>query len=265
MSARERFRKVQEALGVNASGIPNDESKFAFQNAWDAALREYRVTEGKEAHTVNVAPERAVPKIELGWLAGAIREELPGGASLRVPMCIVIHFTAGASAKSSIEFWKSPQSRGASAHLVIDRDGTVYQCRQFNRTAGHAGVSRWRSPQTGNLFKALNGISLGIELANAGRDAGALAWARKQPGFRSVKHRHRNGEPESEWEVYTPEQLQKCLEVCAALRAAFPSIEDITGHDCISPERKDDPGPAFPMLLLREWCGLKGLPEVHWA
>ena len=41
------------------------------------------------------------------------------------------------------------------------------------------------------------------------------------------------------------------------------NLDDITGHDCIAPERRNDPGPAFPMQELRELCGFSGLPEVH--
>ena len=43
-------------------------------------------------------------------------------------------------------------------------------------------------------------------------------------------------------------------------------LDDITGHDCIAPERKIDPGPAFPMADLRAFCGFgKTLPKVHRA
>jgi N-acetyl-anhydromuramyl-L-alanine amidase AmpD len=43
------------------------------------------------------------------------------------------------------------------------------------------------------------------------------------------------------------------------------SLDDITGHDCIAPERKLEPGPAFPMVPLREARGFKGLPAVWMA
>jgi N-acetyl-anhydromuramyl-L-alanine amidase AmpD len=76
------------------------------------------------------------------WLDFAIKEKIEGGKEMPVRRCVVIHFTGGHSAKSSIDFWRTPQAKGANAHLVIDRDGTVFQCRPFNRTCGHAGVSR---------------------------------------------------------------------------------------------------------------------------
>ena len=87
---------------------------------------------------------------ERHWLTGPeIRHRpLPGGASMPIRRALVIHFTSGASAASSIEFWQTPAAKGACAHLIIDRDGTIYQCRPFDRTAGHAGVSQWADPST---------------------------------------------------------------------------------------------------------------------
>lgn len=193
------------------------------------------------------------------WLDSAVRDEILGGGPLNSRHCVVQHFTAGASAKSSIA---AMRERNVSAHLVIDRDGTIFQCRPFNRTCSHAGASRWVDPKTGKKYFQLNSFSLGIEIANAGNDDGALSWARKQPGFQSIKAKHRNGGPEVEWEVFYEKQLNAVLAVTRLLVTRY-NLDDITGHDCIAPERKDDPGPAFPMLKVREACGFKGLPVVH--
>lgn len=175
--------------------------------------------------------------------------------------CLVIHFTSGATAKSSIEFWKSPEARGASAHIVIDRDGKIFQCRPFNRTCGHAGKSRWVDPNTGKLYSGLNSCSIGIELANAGSSDGALSWV-KRNGLATKKSAHRNGGPSVEWEEFPQPLLDSCLSLALALVHRY-KLDDITGHDCIAPERKDDPGPLFPMQWLRESCGFSGLPVVH--
>ena len=174
---------------------------------------------------------------------------------------LVIHFTEGATAKSSIE---AMIERGVSAHLVIDRDGTVYQCRPFNMQCAHAGVSRWTDPKTGKAYGGCNSYSLGIELANAGSAEGALSWARKQPGFSSIRAKHRNGGKEVEWEVFPAAQLAACMAISKALVERY-NLDDVTGHDCIAPERKVDPGPAFPMAELRKLCGFEGLPVVHKA
>lgn len=197
------------------------------------------------------------------FIEGVKRRIIPGGNPMAVRRALVIHFTAGATGKSSIDFWQTPSAKGASAHLVIERDGTIIQCRPFNLTCGHAGSSRWVDPNTGKKYTGLNACSIGIELANAGNDDGALSWARKQPGFASIKAKHRNGGPLVEWEVYPAPQLAACEAVARALIERY-KLDDITGHDCIAPERKDDPGPAFPMEALRKACGFSGLPKVHY-
>ncbi len=196
------------------------------------------------------------------WLEGVTRQHMPGGNTMAIRRALVIHFTAGATGQSSIDFWRTPAAKGASAHVVIERDGTIIQCRPFNRTCGHAGVSKWRDPKTATLYQGLNSCSIGIELANAGSDNGALSWARKQPGFQSIRAKHRNGGPECEWECYPRPQIAALTEVSEALVAHY-RLDDVTGHDCIAPARKDDPGPAFDMLRFRQALGFPGLPTVH--
>ena len=179
------------------------------------------------------------------FLEGVKRDLLPGGAEMPVRRFLVIHFTSGASGQSSINFWKTPDAKGASAHLVIERDGTVIQCRPFNRTCGHAGKSRWKG------FDGLNACSIGIELANAGDNAKLAAKWSKLPLF---KARHKNGGPVQDWEAYPEEQIQACIQVAQAIVARY-KLDDVIGHDDIAPDRKNDPGPAFPMGRLREACG----------
>lgn len=171
---------------------------------------------------------------------------------------LVIHYTAGATALSSWEHWKSGNAGGAEAHLLIDRDGTVYQVRPFNQKADHAGKSAWHDPGDGKRYEWLNACSIGIELANAGADdpakPDAFDWAKRQPGFSSIKAAHKNGGPVREWEAYTPEQLAACEAVSRALVTRY-DLDDVIGHEDIAPDRKPDPGPAFPMARLRAACG----------
>ena len=179
------------------------------------------------------------------WLENVQRRPIAGGQSMPTRRFLVIHFTSGASAESSIEFWRSPDAKGASAHLVIDRDGTIFQTRPFNLTCGHAGVSEWQG------FKGLNSCSIGIELANAGDDS---ALAKRWSKLPLVHAKHKNGGPVEEWEAYPIAQLAACEEVSKALVARY-HLDDIVGHDDIAPNRKNDPGPAFPMSSLRTTCG----------
>lgn len=191
------------------------------------------------------------------WLDTAVRLEYPKGPELFPRRFLVFHFTSGASAKSSVDFWRTPEAKGAEAHVIVDRDGTIYQIRPFNQKCDHAGTSTWTCPNGNGKFAFLNGCSIGIEMANAGDNA---ALARKYSKLPLVKARHKNGGPLQEWEAYTPEQVEAAKQIAAALVKRY-NLDDVIGHDDIAPDRKNDPGPAFPMQAVREAAGLKGLPR----
>lgn len=195
-------------------------------------------------------------------LDGVHLQLIPGGESMPVRRLLVIHYTEGATAQSSINYWNEKPSRkkDLGAHLIIDRDGTVTQCRPFNRTISHAGVSRWRDPKTGILYRGLNSCAIGIELANGGNVARLARSNSRLPMIDAV---HRNKRVVEPWEQYTPAQIAACTFISKALVERY-NLDDITGHDCVAPERKIDPGPAFPMKELRESCGFSGLPEVFY-
>jgi N-acetylmuramoyl-L-alanine amidase len=185
---------------------------------------------------------------------------LPGGSMMPVRRLLVIHFTSGMSAQSSIDFWKSPEAKGASAHLIIDRDGTIFQCRAFNRTAGHAGVSEWFDKANDIKRAGCNAFSIGIELANAGDSVtgsveNPLAFKKYPCPAGAMYARHKNGGPVTLWENYPKPQLTACFNVARALFDHY-HLDDVRGHDDIAPQRKNDPGPAFPMVQLREALNL---------
>lgn len=163
-----------------------------------------------------------------------------------VPQLIVIHYTAGGSAESSVRYFLS-QPQGISAHCVVDRDGAIYQLVPFNRKAYHAGQSKW------GLLTNINTVSIGIELANWGcLDNSRRAWTGKAlPEEAAAYAQHKHGQL-SYWEKYPDAQIAACTEICRALKLAYPAIREIVGHDDIAPGRKLDPGPLFPMDGLRD-------------
>jgi N-acetylmuramoyl-L-alanine amidase len=139
--------------------------------------------------------------------------------------------------------------KSVSAHLVIGRDGSITQLVAFDRVAWHAGISRW-----GNLT-GLNQFSLGIELDNAGkleRQGGRWrAWFGQQYDDSEVLEAvHKNGGGPAGWHLYPPKQIEATLEVGQLLVNHYHLL-DVLGHDDISPGRKVDPGPAFPMASFR--------------
>jgi N-acetylmuramoyl-L-alanine amidase len=187
------------------------------------------------------------------WLSTAIRRPIAGGASMPIRRFLVIHFTAGASGESSISYWRE-LNNGVCAHIVIERDGTIKQCRPFNTTCGHAGRSRWQ--HNGKNYNGLNSCSIGIELANGG-DSYPTKFSN---GLPATNLPHKNGGPTKLWETYPLVQRIACEKISKLLVAHY-NLDDVVGHDDIAPERKSDPGPAFPMLALRESCGFSGMPK----
>ena len=137
-----------------------------------------------------------------------LKNKLP----LEEPDTIVVHYTAGSSARGAAEYLARP-GVDASAHLVIGRRGEVYQLVPFNVEAWHAG----RSSLLGR--SDVNHYSIGIELDNLGR-------LRKE-GSRFVAECGKTVRPEevfadeaggkaAYWHRYTAAQAE-------AIRMALPS------------------------------------------
>lgn len=108
-------------------------------------------------------------------------------------------------------YFREIEKLRVSAHLLIDRTGSLTQYVPFHMRAWHAGESVFAG------CPACNDYSIGIELEGC------------------------DDEP------YEPPQYLKLGAVVKALMAAYPAItmERITGHSDIAPQRKTDPGPAF--------------------
>lgn len=155
---------------------------------------------------------------------------------------LCIHYTAGHTTEGAVRTLTKPPVRkdgkltGASAHLVIGRDGEVVQLVPFDLVAWHAGPSEWGGR------KRVNDWAIGIELVNLGN------------------HRATGVLPASDvwiiggerWQRYPEAQLDALVRVATVLRAAYP-IAHVFGHEHCAPGRKRDPGPAFP------WARLGGL------
>lgn len=161
------------------------------------------------------------------------------------PLYLVVHYTAGVNAKGTIEWFARPESK-VSAHLVIDRDGSITQMVPFDRRAWHAGKSRW-----GELTD-LNSYSIGIELVNAGKLRGRsdgrwlTDFGLDIPASEVTQAVHKHEQRVSGWHEYTEEQLRATVEVGSVLAEKYKLL-DVLGHDDIAPTRKVDPGPLFPM------------------
>lgn len=178
-------------------------------------------------------------------------EESPncsGPFANELPDTIVIHYTAGSSLSSSVNWLTNPQAK-ASAHLVIGKSGEIVQLVPFNIKAWHAGRSIWKGRQ------GLNHFSIGIELDNAGMlekraDGFYTCFGKRIDNSQVVLAPHKNGKEEKAWEAFTEKQIDAVERICLILKEEYP-ITEIVGHDDIAPKRKTDPGPAFPLQNLR--------------
>ena len=133
--------------------------------------------------------------------------------------CIVMHATASHDVEQDVDWLCEPLSK-ASAHVVIDRDGTIYSLVPVDRKAWHAGVSELDGRQNVNDF------SIGVELANSNRG-----------------------------EKYSDAQLGAAAVLCASYIKEWPAItvDRIVRHaDVALPAgRKSDPAPPFDIEAFR--------------
>lgn len=114
-------------------------------------------------------------------------------------------------------YFKAIEGTEVSAHLFIERDGTVNQYVNFNDRAWHAGKSHYLGRSNCNDF------SIGIELE--GTDDSPFSDA----------------------------QYRTLSAVLAAIHTAYPATRrQLTGHSDIAPIRKTDPGACFDWQRLRQ-------------
>ncbi len=184
----------------------------------------------------------------------------PEFANEKLPDAIIIHYTAMNKAEDAVNSLMHLKANGknASAHLVIGKQGQIYQLAPFNYKTWHAGTSFY------NGRAGYNNFSIGIEIANLGwlesYDDGKFfsrfdlmqgAHPVKRGPDEVVKKRHKNPHITKEyWDKYTPEQINAVQEICDLLSQRY-HIKEILGHDEIAPDRKQDPGPDFPIELIR--------------
>jgi len=144
---------------------------------------------------------------------------------------IVLHYTETDFAKSLNILTRGP----VSSHYLIDANPPrIYRLVPEDRRAWHAGKSFWQG-QTG-----LNVSSIGIEIVNDG-NRGNLEG------------------PFAPWDPAQIEAVVALVKDIAARHGVQP--HHIVGHSDIAPQRKQDPGAAFPWYRLVE-AGLVPWPDA---
>ena len=114
-------------------------------------------------------------------------------------------------------YFQTIKGAEVSAHLFIERDGTMTQFVNFNERAWHAGRSSY-------LGRAeCNDYSIGIELEG------------------------------SDFVPFSAAQYEALAKAIVAIYDAYPKTRrHLTGHSDIAPGRKTDPGAYFEWARLRE-------------
>jgi N-acetylmuramoyl-L-alanine amidase len=168
---------------------------------------------------------------------------------------IILHFTTGLKMESTISHFKDPGS-GVSTHLLIGRDGRVVQFLPFDRIAHHCGYSWWEGDED------INQSSIGIELDNAGllSSVGDKWYSKKmeipkklvkRKWYWKISDKPKNEEEYPGWEDFPDVQKSVALSIVKAIKARYPNIKEILGHDDVNISNRYDPGPCFPMSDFR--------------
>ncbi|AZB57247.1 N-acetylmuramoyl-L-alanine amidase [Cereibacter sphaeroides] len=169
-----------------------------------------------------------------------------------VPTLVILHDTASRLTPGSAAAYLAENAVGVSVHFVVERDGTIVQQVPTNRRAGHAGKSSFHGRAGCNDF------SIGIEIVNPGRmtrlsESQAVTWygeifAISLFGIREVETpEHGRGL----WMPYAEAQITAVLELLRALFEGVPTLRDIATHWYVSPGRKVDTNPLFPLEHVR--------------
>lgn len=174
------------------------------------------------------------------------------GGSLS-PQLIILHDTAGRIDTGNSVAWFRSKDCGTSAHVVVERDGSLTQMVPFNVKAFHAGKSSWRGRQFCNSF------AVGIEIVNPGAlDRNGRAWFHKssEPGFpvTAIEHKATAEHGDAWWMPYTDAQIATVKALCRALVETYPDCNEIVTHWLVSPGRKVDTNPLLPLDDIRAFA-----------
>jgi N-acetyl-anhydromuramoyl-L-alanine amidase len=123
-------------------------------------------------------------------------------------------------------YFEALRGQRVSAHFFVRRDGRTLQLVSCDARAWHAGVSQWGGRDN------CNDRSVGIELE----------------GLEGTR--------------FAPAQYRALTRLLRALARRYP-IEEVVGHQHISPDRKGDPGSAFDWRAVAR--DLAGHPAVATA
>lgn len=190
--------------------------------------------------------------IQYGKVSGIEFREAKWAGRQITPSLVVVHDTASSLKPGSAANYLRNNEAKVSVHFVIELDGKIEQQVRTDHKAYHAGASEYHG------CKWCNGFSIGIELVNPGRMArSSAAYARTWYGEKFDISQHGIEEAETSqhghglWMPYPELQIESLLKLLQTLFSSVPTLEDITTHWYISPGRKADTNPLFPLEHIR--------------
>lgn len=145
------------------------------------------------------------------------------------PSLIILHYTGMPSAHQAKGWLCHPDSK-VSCHYFIDEMGKIDQLVAEDRRAWHAGASCWKGE------KDINSCSIGLEIAHCG---------------------HQDDETML---PYPKVQMEAVMALCTDIMMRHNiARHNVLAHSDIAPERKMDPGEAFP------WAEFAAMGIGHWV
>lgn len=214
-----------------------------------------------------------------GWLISAagdpVGKQFPTVRTYELatttPLGIVWHYTDGRGGPGyaeglarRIQTFRQGVDRPASWHLVIAKDGAIYQSAPFTVGTWHVGKPGLIA---GRRFANINHVTIGCELENAGRllrlgdaaycwpyylNPSAPPYQRRPDPACAVSLDRAVATRTGLFDAYTTAQEASAAVVLRALVARFAWSRAVCayGHVDFDPANREDPGPVWSQTVL---------------
>jgi N-acetyl-anhydromuramyl-L-alanine amidase AmpD len=216
---------------------------------------------------------------DTGWLAGAdgepVGKRFPTvrtyALATPAPLGIVWHTTGGRGGPGyaetlarRIQTFRRGVDRPASWHLVIAKDGAIYQSAPLTVGTWHVGKP---GVIGGRRFANVNHATVGCELENAGRlrrlgnqvycwpyfvNPAAPVYERRPDPRCAIPLDRAVATRAGLFDVFTPAQEASAAVILRALVARFGWTREVCayGHVDFDPQNREDPGPVWTLTHL---------------
>ena len=175
------------------------------------------------------------------------RSEVSEGVNLKCVDMIIIKSTTNQLLDNSGNI--NGNITNSPTHVLIDRDGLVTQFIPFNEQLPVAITGSWEG------MKDLTSRSIILTFVNNGR------LQKQGENFVSLEGTtidktdvftgiHQNEESLSYWQKFTDSQVTVAEKIIRCLTSAY-QVKYILGYEEVCPGLQTDPGPAFPLEIMR--------------